>query len=179
MDQISRRLLAPDRLLAKRRQEYDYAVNQCNEYNSLMIRQHVGGGSKLYTPKSEEMVEKIGKKDEESMNALIVEIMDGKKATPVIVAIEQDTTDINPNEYFLFLAFSPGEGTVTPPEPKLYRRVRVPLVAFCAALAKAFEGQMTSTALCFVADASCGLGSEMLVDVVKACDNGVVSSLDT
>jgi len=38
---------------------------------------------------------------------------------------------------------------------------------------------MTSTALCFVADASCGLGSEMLVDVVKACDNGVVSSLDT
>lgn len=172
MDVLSRHILPPDRLLAKRRQEYAYAVNQCVEYTSLMIRQHVGGGKKLYSPKSEEMVERIVGGE---TKGLINEILDAKKAAPVIVAIEQDATDANSDVYCLFLAFPQGEGTSTPPAPGLYRRVRVPLVAFCEAMANAFETQMTSTAFCFVADASCGLGSEMLTSVVKACDSGVVS----
>ena len=172
MDILSRHILAPDRLLAKRRQEYSYAVNQYVEYNSLMIRQHVGGGKKLYSPKSEEMVEKIGG---DEIKVLIDEILDAKKATPVIVAIEQDATDTNPDIYYLFLAFPGGEGTSTPAKPGLYRRVRVPLVAFCEEMANAFERQITSTTFCFIADASCGLGSDMLTSVVEACDTGVVS----
>lgn len=172
MDILSRHILAPDRLLAKRRQEYAYAVNQCVEYNALMIRQHVGGGKKMYSPKSEEMVEKV---PDDEMQGLIDDILDSKKTTPVIVAIEQDPADANPDTYYLYLAFPPGEGTSTPVAPGLFRRVRVPLVSFCGALAKAFEGQLTSTAFCFVADASCGLGSEMLASVVKASDTGVVS----
>lgn len=172
MDIFSRNLLSPDRLLAKRRQEYTYAVNQCVEYNSLMIRQHVGGGKKYYSPKSEEMVEKIHGGE---IHDFVREILDSKKSTPVIVAMEQDPNDANPSRYYLFLAFPSGEGISTPSNPELYRRVRVPLVEFCESMAKAFESQMTSTALCFIADASCGLGSEMLLSVVKACDTGVVS----
>ena len=172
MDILSRHILAPDRLLAKRRQEYSYAVNQCVEYNALMIRQHVGGGKKLYSPKSEEMVEKI---DNHEIKGLIDEILDPKKATPVIVAIEQDATDTNPDIYYLFMAFPGDEGTSTPAKPVMYRRVRVPLVAFCEEMANAFESQMTSTAFCFIADASCGLGTDMLTSVVESCDTGVVS----
>jgi hypothetical protein len=177
MDQISRRILPPDRLLAKRRQEYAYAVEQCVEYCALMNRQHVGGGKNLYSPKTDSMAwEMIGKSEDGDMKGLFDEILDPKKATPVIVAIEQDTADaIDPNEYYLFLAFPSGEAVTTPEAPGLYRRVRVSLVAFCEGMAKGFEGQMTSTALCFVADASSGLGSEMLTSVVEACDNGVVS----
>ncbi|KAL7520991.1 hypothetical protein ACHAWX_005683 [Stephanocyclus meneghinianus] len=177
MDQISRRILPPDRLIAKRRQEYAYAVEQCVEYCGLMNRQHVGGGKNLFSPESDSMAwEMIGKNEHGDMKGLFDEILDPKKVTPVIVAIEQDAADaIDPNEYYLFLAFPTGEGVTTPDAPGLYRRVRVPLVAFCEGMAKGFDGQMTSTALCFVADASSGLGSEILTSVVEACDNGVAT----
>jgi len=42
-------------------------------------------------------------------------------------------------------------------------------------LAKAFKDQMTSTALCFVVDASSGAGAEMLTDVVKDSNHGVAT----
>lgn len=148
-----------------------------------MMRQHVGGGKRVYDPKSEPSVwENLTKNDDKEMDEVIAEILDAKKPTPVIVAMEQDLTDDrDPNTYHLFLAFPPsGEGDdgniATPEAPKFYaRKVRVPLVVFCEKMAKAFEGQMTSTALCFVADASSGSGSETLTTVVKECDHGVVS----
>jgi len=178
LDGVSRRFLSPTSLLAKRRREYRYAVEQGNEYTALMIRQHVGGGKGLYDPKTESVVwAKIGSSDTEEMDTLLSEIMDSKKATPVIVAIEQDLEDDNnPNDYHLFLAFPPANaGVSTPAAPNLYQKVRVPLIAFCERLAKAFKDQMTSTALCFVADASSGLGAEMLTDVVKDCNHGVAT----
>jgi len=181
LDSVSRWFLSPNSLLAKRRREYKYAIEQGSEYTALMIRQHVGGGKGLYDPKTESIAwEKIGRSDTEEMDALISEIMDSKKATPVIVAIEQDLEDDkNPNEYYLFLAFPPesSAGVSTPAAPNLYRKARVPLIAFCDRLAKAFKDQMTSTALCFVADASAGAGAEMLTDVVKDSNHGVVSCL--
>ena len=145
-----------------------------------MMRQHVGGGKGIYDPKMEPSVwETHTKTDTEEMEALIAEILDAEKPTPVIVAMEQDLDDdTDPNTYHLFLAFPPqlkDVGVSTPAPPKFYRRVRVPLVIFCEQLAKAFEGKMTSTALCFVADASSGLGSDTLTKVVKQCNHGVVS----
>ena len=178
LDAISRRILSPPRLLAKRRKEYHYAVGQCIEFNTLMIRQHVGGGKGVYDPKMEPLVwEKIRKGDDDEMEKLIVDILVTKKATPVVVAIEQDLMDENdPNEYHLYLAFPPSDDAATPVAPALYRRVRLPLVVFCEMLARAFEErQLTSTALCFVADASSGLGSETLATVAKRCNHGVVS----
>ena len=145
-----------------------------------MIRQHIGGGKGVYVPKLESDIwEKLTKNDTKDMDDIIVSICNAKLATPVIVAIEQELGDeVDPNTYHLYLAFPETENgvTATPARPKFYaRRVRVPLVVFGELLAKAFEGQMTSTALCFVADASSGMGSEMLTTVVKKCDHGVVS----
>jgi len=187
LDGISRRILAPPRLLAKRRQEYKYTLEQSSEYNALMIRQHVGGGKGLYDPKTEPSVwEILTPNDTSEMDELIADILNAKKPSPVIVAMEQDLADEDgdPNTYHLFLAFPPPvptkssggeeEDVATPPGPMVYERgVRVPLVDFCETLAVAFEGQMTSTALCFVADASSSLGSDILTEVVKKCDHGV------
>ena len=151
-----------------------------------MIRQHIGGGKSYYDPKFEvDVWENYTTNDTTEMDDIVTEILDKKKKTPVIVTIECELgDDVNPNLYYLYLAFPPtssssSEGDTsdvsTPPSPKMYRRVRVPLVLFCEKLANAFENQMTSTALCFVADASSSLGSDMLTNVVKECDHGVVS----
>lgn len=174
---------------SKRRQEYKYTIEQSTEYTSLMIRQHVGGGKSYYDPKTEvDVWENYTTNDTTEMDDIVIAILDKKKKTPVIVTIECELGDeVNPNLYYLYLAFpatssSSTEGDAddvsTPPSPQMYRRVRVPLVLFCEKLANAFEKQMTSTALCFVADASSSLGSDMLTNVVKACDHGVVSFTD-
>lgn len=169
---------------SKRRKEYQYAVSQSCEYNALMMRQHVGGGRGNYDPKSEPSSwETLTDGDVAEMDEVVSDILDDAKRTPVIVALEQDPTDDRyPDTYYLFLAFPPphstkaegGRGGLVPP-PGIYRRVRVPLLAFCELLSLAFEGQMTSTTLCFVADASSGLGSETLAMVARRCNYGVVS----
>lgn len=173
----------PTQYNSKRRQEYKYTVEQSSEFNSLMVRQHVGGGKRVYDPKTESSIwEPYTKNDTKEMEEIIVNILDAKKPTPVIVAMEQDLSDqVDPNTYHLLLAFPPssddGGGVATPVAPNFYpRRVRVPLVIFTEMLARAFEGQMTSTALCFVADASSGLGSETLTTIAKRCNHGVVSA---
>ncbi|KAL3816865.1 hypothetical protein ACHAXA_005143 [Cyclostephanos tholiformis] len=186
MDGVSRRLLSPSRLLAKRRREYRYALSQGTEYNSLMMRQYVGGGEGAYDPRSESRSwESYAANDASGMELLISEILDdatAAAAAPVIVALEQDLTDDDdPDTYHLFLAFPPPS---TPPiggglaKRRPYRRVRVPLLAFCELLASAFEGHLTSTTLCFVADASSGLGIEILTTLVKRCDLGVATIIN-
>lgn len=52
--------------------------------------------------------------------------------------------------------------------------VQAPLLTFVNVLAKAFEEKMTSTALCFVADASSALGLDMIHQIVKDSDAGMV-----
>lgn len=47
------------------------------------------------------------------------------------------------------------------------------LSSFCKKLSNAFQEQLTSTALCFVADASSGLGTDMIGQIVSTC--GMVS----
>mmetsp|Transcript_178 Transcript_178/g.285 ORF Transcript_178/g.285 Transcript_178/m.285 type:complete len:512 (-) Transcript_178:97-1632(-) len=51
--------------------------------------------------------------------------------------------------------------------------VQAPLLTFVNVLAKAFEEKMTSTALCFVADASSALGLDMIHQIVKDSDAGM------
>jgi len=45
----------------------------------------------------------------------------------------------------------------------------VPLLKFGLELATVFEEKLTSTALCFIADASSGLGTKMLGEIVSSC----------
>ena len=149
------------------------------------MRQHVGGGRGNYDPKSEPSSwETLTDGDVSEMDEVVSDILDDAKRTPVIVALEQDPTDDRyPDTYYLFLAFPPQHPTKAEEggcaggllPPGIYRRVRVPLLAFCELLSLAFEGQMTSTTLCFVADASSGLGSETLATVARRCNYGVVS----
>jgi hypothetical protein len=180
MDSISRRILSHSRLLTKRRQEYEYAVTQSCEYNTLMIRQFVGGGKGHYNPKLEVNAWEIySSKDVDDMQSIISDIIDVTKPSPVIVAMEQDLIDeVDPDTYHLFLAFpsTPSKGSDAVTNTTYPRKVRVPLVLFCELLATAFDGQITSTALCFIADASSGLGSEMLTTVIQRCNHGVVST---
>ena len=177
---------------SKRRQEYKYTNEQSCEYNTLLLRQYIGGGKCHYNPKMESVAwEKFTKTDiDEIMETIIQdEIFKEEATTPLIVALEQDLTDENdPNTYYLFLAFPttlPSQDTAAAATaaaagkcsmPGQYRRrIRVPLIQFCELLAKAFEAQMTSTTLCFVADASSGMGSDILSTIVKRCNHGVVS----
>ncbi len=53
----------------------------------------------------------------------------------------------------------------------------LPLVEAGIELKKLFENELTSNAFCFVADASSGLGSEVIGDIVSSCDAGMVSTL--
>jgi len=53
--------------------------------------------------------------------------------------------------------------------------VELPLVPFANKLADTFENNLTSTTLCFVADASSGLGSEILGRIASSTDAGLVS----
>lgn len=177
---------------------------QSCEYNTLQIRQYIGGGKRNYNPKSESSIwEKFTNSDVDEMECIIREEILVKNegndtnstnttTSPVIVALEQDMTDEkDPDTYYLFLAFPSlptpdfhdenNDGAVAAGgcdgamARQFRRRVRVPLVAFCELLAKAFEAHITSTTLCFVADASCGMGSDILSTIVKRCNYGVVS----
>jgi hypothetical protein len=51
----------------------------------------------------------------------------------------------------------------------------VPLLKFGLELATVFEEKLTSTALCFIADASSGLGTKMLGEIVSSCGAELVS----
>ena len=53
--------------------------------------------------------------------------------------------------------------------------IEVPLVEFGLKLADTFKDLLTSTTLCFIADASGGLGSEILGRIVESCGAGLVS----
>ena len=133
------------------------------------------------------LTEKAKKKTSSSSSSNSSRSTTTDASSPVIVALEQDLADENdPNTYYLFLAF-PTTTTLTSQSqdataakgdnisPGQYRRrVRVPLVEFCELLANAFQAHITSTTLCFVADASCGMGSDVLSTIVRRCNHGVV-----
>jgi hypothetical protein len=56
-------------------------------------------------------------------------------------------------------------------------KYELPLAKFGLTLADILEDTLTSTALCFVADASSGLGSEMVADILDASKAGVVRNI--
>jgi hypothetical protein len=55
--------------------------------------------------------------------------------------------------------------------------IQVPLALFVDTLAKAFEQKLTSTALCFVADASSSLGLDIIHQIVNDSNAGMVRTL--
>ena len=112
--------------------------------------------------------------------------------TPLIVGIAKgldpgfsgEDEYADPNEWYIYLAFPPQSNTSNNNgkeneekgglAPYRGRRVRAPLSRFGEALAIAFEQKLTSTALCFVADASGGYGTKVLSSVFNGCGTGMV-----
>lgn len=86
----------------------------------------------------------------------IEEIMDEKVPTPTIKGITYEDEECH-------LLLEKDSGVISAPLTKLGLE-----------LATAFEQKLTSTALCFIADASSGLGTKILGEVVSNC-SGLVS----
>uniref|UniRef100_A0A6V2E689 Transmembrane protein n=2 Tax=Ditylum brightwellii TaxID=49249 RepID=A0A6V2E689_9STRA len=168
LDGVSRKILSPEKLRIKRRATAQYHIEKAiaNASNDLMCA--AGGGHNLYDPEEDRAMTSLLTTDDE-IESLVNEIIGEKDSSkaPFVVSIELDDEDPRAQrEYYLFLAF-PKEGS------KRYRRMQVPLVRFCTKLADAFEKKLTSTALCFVADASSGLGAEVLGKVLSECGAGL------
>ena len=86
------------------------------------------------------------------IQVFVNEILDEKNETPSIIGVKREQKSSN-----LKLILRRDSQDVI-----------VNLVSFGHELARAFEQKLTSTALCFVADASSGLGSKIIGEVSSA-----------
>ncbi len=97
-------------------------------------------------------------KDDDDLKKEIREILNESVQTPTIKGIECKDGECT-------LLLQKDDSTI----------VSVSLVQFGLKLAQAFEEKLTSTALCFIADASSGLGTKILGEVASTCGAGLVS----
>ena len=109
--------------------------------------------------KSSSNVNTCSEVDKNGMQSLIDNIMKDDFKTPSITGIEKGEGEGDCN---LLLDV---DGTVT----------SVPLEQFGIQLAKAFEQKLTSHTMCFVADASSGLGTKIIGNIAASCGAGMVS----
>ena len=107
---------------------------------------------------------------EEEIEKIVLEILGDCKETSKqkdkieIVAIEQESSNM---EYYIYLSL--------PASPKR-RRVQISLVKFSTIFKKIFEEKViTNTALCFIADGSCGLSNIILGNLLSKKALGLVS----
>ena len=113
----------------------------------------------------------------DEMNQFFKEVLDGKCPTPSIVGMittkksSGDTdSDSDPSPQLVLKQETDGEETSS--------IIYAPLFEAGSALTKLFEQQLTSTALCFIADASSGLGTKMLGKIASSCGAGMVRRLE-
>lgn len=186
MDAVSRKVLSPDRLRAKRRSTQVYemdkaveiqrlrnkAVVQAAAFATTNSRKRTDGSTWRYNPKEDRLETELLSTQEE-YEELVKRILDKKVPTPYVVAIDKDDEDgLDKREIYLWLAFPPVSDDGKDKESKEgWRRVQVPLIPLANLLAEAFDNQITSTALCFITDASSGLSSEVLHHILNSDNN--------
>lgn len=168
-DSMSRRLLLDESQLdRKRRNEYTYAWRTSIQKVLLLLDYNLAGGMENYKEdpavvwKSMEYLE-----NDDDLGDLIRRIIeknsqDGSRY--FVVKIDRDPHDPT-DEFYLFLLQEKGQQ-----ERVLYE---LPLMKFGLKLAQAFEDQVTTTTLCFVADASSGKATSMLESLVNKAKTGV------
>ena len=191
LDAVSRKVLSPDRLRAKRRSTQVYEMDKAVEIQRLRNKAVVqaaamaakestanqsskmDGSTWRYNPKEDRLATTLLSTQEE-YEKLVKRIMDKKTPSPYITGIDKDDEDgLDKREIYLWLAFPPASGddkTEKNSEEGL-ERVQVPLIPLANLLAEAFDNQITSTALCFITDASSGLSSEVLHHIMDSDDN--------
>jgi len=158
IDYVSRKILSPGSLYSRRKQEQQYIIqtslqNWIRKKWPLTEREFTGFAA-----------------SDEDLSALVKSILDTKgsqsgdvgnkpKINGILKGSEDDVTDM---EYYLILESS---GTT--------KKIQVPLVRFGLVLAEEMKRMLVNTTMCFVADASSGLGSRVLGRVSKECGAGV------
>lgn len=165
-DFISRKIMDPKGLDAKRRSEYQYKWKTSLEKTHLQLEYCLAGGFKTFS-----MDEKINERNTEFLTTpeeldALVKRISSKDAKFCCLKIDKDSK-VASNEYYVYVMDK------NAPVP-MYQ---LPLMEFGLKLAKAFEDQLTATTMCFVADASSGKGTRLLEQlVVEAKTNVAVCS---
>ena len=147
-DWASRKLLSPERLAAKRHQEYRYRWQQALEQAALRQAYARAGGVVNYSPDDEMLQTKLLSSPGDWKDLL--DRIASKKAQ-----LEIGKMVLHGSDYHLWLY----EGT------QIYQ---LPLLTFGLALADRLEQAITSTTLCFVSDATTGEGSRLLSNLLQA-----------
>ncbi len=183
-DFISRKILSPLRLYAKRRQDQLYKLDNSIADSILRIRTHINQGNNFESKIEKHITDVV--LDDDSIQQLVDELILHEKkddgnvqcrsngTAPLIVGVAKDLT-IPKDQLYVYLAY---------PEPdkdqhqhkfevnaqfRCNRRVQVPLIPFCTSLASAFEEYRTDYTLCFISDASSSLSSQVFSKLLKDC----------
>jgi hypothetical protein len=166
-DRVSRWTLSPSRLMAKRRQEYDYRWKTAVEKAHLQMDYCLAGGSEIFHADPEmNLKHTTYLSNEDEQDSLVQRII--AKDTRIhftVLKIDRDPSD--PTGDFYVFVMGQEEGC------EHAEFFQAPLIAFCTKLQRAFENQLTTTVFCFVADASSGKASGLLEDLVREAKTGV------
>jgi hypothetical protein len=166
-DAVSRKMLNPTGLQIKRKQEYAYRWQTALEKAHLQQAYYLAGGvsqvheDEDYIAKQTDYLSKP-----EELETLMQSILKSKETRVQILKIDTDSHDAT-GEYYLHLLERAVDQQSKP------RIIQVPLATFGLLLQKAFDEQLTSTTLCFVADASSGKATNLLEQLVHESKTGV------
>jgi hypothetical protein len=152
-DTVSRWILQPARLQAKRGQEYRYKWQQALGKQSLQLQYWWSGGVHTYNAETESLFTEW-LTDEAEVTVFVRDVL-SKDKTLRIGRI--DTANESSKEYYMWFYSTESE--------KIYK---LPLVKLGLQLALAQERHIARTTFCFVADASAGTAAETLTDLVEA-----------
>lgn len=150
-DMVGRKILSVEQLLKKRKAEYRYKWLKQLEKQMYIAMDILGGD--LYL--------NILTTDDEIDDYITKFVNDeGSDARVLGVALDEKDTRAVP-EYQVYISF----------QKLIYQ---MPLTKFGLKLADKLEDQLTATALCFVSDASSGLGLNLISDLLIKSGTNVV-----
>lgn len=167
-DMVSRKILDPAQLNTKRRGEYRYNWTKAVEKAKLKLDYCLAGGQRKYDDDPEIVMkntEYVSKEDD--LNDLIKKVVDSRCTDSKYFTVKIDRDPYDPTEELYLYILQEQQSS----NDRLL--FQVPLVKFGMKLAQAFEDQLTTITLCFVADASAGKATTMLESLVKESKSGV------
>ena len=145
-DIVARKMYKPDTLYSRR-------VKSCR----YKLKKKVLGGMEIFQDVSKVL-------NEEHLDKLVASIVVPSTPSPKILGLCQD---MGTHDFFVILDLRGN------PEYGEFGKLQVPLVEFGQRLAAKFERIVASTTLCFVADASSGLGPSMLSKILNDSTDAV------
>jgi hypothetical protein len=148
LDLVSRRILSPESLRMRRRLEQRHRLEQAIADQILRIQETI------IPTRVEVITDPL-----EIQDLVQVLISNQSKQKVILVGIATDTSvGTSFEEWYLHLVLVHDESSSASSSITMGRRIQIPLVPFAMQLADAFDNKVTGTALCFIADASSGLG---------------------